>query len=502
MFKKQSDNDQLFAIGDVHGCYYTLMKLIEKLPENAKLIFVGDLCDKGNFTKEVVEFVRKNSYQCVLGDHEQLMLDNIANPHSRWATDSEFGGCKSLESYKDDQEMLNRHHAWFKTLPGYIIKGNCFITHGFGLPYYQRRDAAESKQPLMSNRKTQKCRKEWEHDWENRWFDYHIFNIFGHDFGSTPVSDKNYHNIDSGCVYGERLTAINLQTKALITQETDERDIVSREKGFDFIPSAVSPFGFTIMPPAGFSKENRRQSKHGDSDYIEIGFYKNTENGQIHKNYLFDKDKNHINWQERERQIKNKVESKTFADGYKVVRTREINFAREYEQTNDILYKDGNIIKTSSSLVTDGMMGEIDWIYREHLNDIKEEKEREGKRLEKIKTLLSLDLLAQKEMIVDEVIYFTMMSVFYGPVRDAGPLKALPYAYFQSEYKELARDRFEQLFIHALTVFALVMNESECYKDVDIESYVQSEAKRLNLTDAFTKYFDENVKIDTSKVLG
>ena len=34
---------ETFAIGDVHGCIYTLMKLLEKLPANSKKIFVGDL---------------------------------------------------------------------------------------------------------------------------------------------------------------------------------------------------------------------------------------------------------------------------------------------------------------------------------------------------------------------------------------------------------------------------------------------------------------------------
>ena len=51
-----------FVIGDVHGCYYTLMDLVDKLSKDADLIFVGDLCDKGLYTKEVIEFVKSNNY--------------------------------------------------------------------------------------------------------------------------------------------------------------------------------------------------------------------------------------------------------------------------------------------------------------------------------------------------------------------------------------------------------------------------------------------------------
>lgn len=52
-----TDLTNTFVIGDVHGCYYTLLNLVKKLPSDANLIFVGDLCDKGNFSKEVIEFV-------------------------------------------------------------------------------------------------------------------------------------------------------------------------------------------------------------------------------------------------------------------------------------------------------------------------------------------------------------------------------------------------------------------------------------------------------------
>lgn len=36
-----------YIIGDVHGCYDTLIALIKKLPEKAEIIFLGDLIDRG-----------------------------------------------------------------------------------------------------------------------------------------------------------------------------------------------------------------------------------------------------------------------------------------------------------------------------------------------------------------------------------------------------------------------------------------------------------------------
>lgn len=49
-------NKETYVIGDVHGCYYTLQDLIAKLPQDARLIFVGDLCDRGLHSRDVFEF--------------------------------------------------------------------------------------------------------------------------------------------------------------------------------------------------------------------------------------------------------------------------------------------------------------------------------------------------------------------------------------------------------------------------------------------------------------
>jgi serine/threonine protein phosphatase 1 len=63
----------MIVIGDVHGGFDTLIKLIEKLP-NDNICFVGDLIDRGPKSAQVVDFVIENNYDCVLGNHEELMI--------------------------------------------------------------------------------------------------------------------------------------------------------------------------------------------------------------------------------------------------------------------------------------------------------------------------------------------------------------------------------------------------------------------------------------------
>ena len=103
-----SESPHTYVIGDVHGCYDTLMTLVKQLPEDARLIFVGDLIDRGSQSAEVVQFVREGGYECVLGNHEEMMVKAIAyvldvcqtggflNPETLWMAN---GGIETLLSY-------------------------------------------------------------------------------------------------------------------------------------------------------------------------------------------------------------------------------------------------------------------------------------------------------------------------------------------------------------------------------------------------------------------
>ena len=53
------NEDQIYIIGDVHGCYKSLLALIEQFPnkQNSKIVFVGDLVDRGNDSYNVVKFI-------------------------------------------------------------------------------------------------------------------------------------------------------------------------------------------------------------------------------------------------------------------------------------------------------------------------------------------------------------------------------------------------------------------------------------------------------------
>lgn len=92
-----------------------------------------------------------------------------------------------------------------------------FVTHGFGLPYYERRDKKSIE--LMTNRISRKVFT----DDEKNYRQYPIFNVFGHDPHADAIITDHYAVIDTGCVYHKEaiptlLTALEWPSKRLYQQ--------------------------------------------------------------------------------------------------------------------------------------------------------------------------------------------------------------------------------------------------------------------------------------------
>lgn len=218
-----------YVIGDVHGCFYTLIDLINKLPKNAKLIFVGDLCDRGLYSKEVIEYVKSNNHICILGNHDFYLIEHIKEclngAQIRWNTKKYMGGLETIENYKNNLNLLDQHIDWLKNLPQYVLINKYFITHAFCMPYFKRRNDKEKSHAMMVNRISDE--EEWSWDWEENWKDYKYINIYGHESSTHVVKKENYICIDTSCVYGGELTAINLETLQTISVKLNKKDITS-----------------------------------------------------------------------------------------------------------------------------------------------------------------------------------------------------------------------------------------------------------------------------------
>ncbi|MBW4560431.1 MAG: serine/threonine protein phosphatase [Mojavia pulchra JT2-VF2] len=121
------------VIGDVHGHYEGLMALLEAITptSNDQLYFLGDLIDRGPQSAHVVNFVKKNNYPCLLGNHEQMLLNVLTNGGSSNPAMQAWlyaGGQATVASYQEATIPLE-HLEWFQALPTYLDLGDFWLTH-------------------------------------------------------------------------------------------------------------------------------------------------------------------------------------------------------------------------------------------------------------------------------------------------------------------------------------------------------------------------------------
>lgn len=121
------------VVGDVHGHYDGLMRLMEAIAPNQQdqVYFLGDLIDRGPKSAQVVNFVRDSGYTCLLGNHEQLLLEAIPNGNicqpalQAWLYS---GGQTTVSSY-ETPSLLIEHLDWLRTLPVYLDLGDIWLVH-------------------------------------------------------------------------------------------------------------------------------------------------------------------------------------------------------------------------------------------------------------------------------------------------------------------------------------------------------------------------------------
>lgn len=128
------------VIGDVHGCYYTLVELFNKIKEKYNSIpiyCVGDLVDRGNNSYEVVKFVKEEKILFTPGNHDYMFYHFFKNPDSIFARSWIFNGSEStIQSYEKHSDAVFEHLEFIKNSPFYFNLNECFISHaGISIHY-------------------------------------------------------------------------------------------------------------------------------------------------------------------------------------------------------------------------------------------------------------------------------------------------------------------------------------------------------------------------------
>ncbi|MEA3373157.1 MAG: metallophosphoesterase [Campylobacterota bacterium] len=172
-----------YVIGDVHGYYKTLLALVDKLPQDSKLIFVGDLIDRGSQSAEVVKYIRENRHLCVMGNHEELMFTygfvfigsyenntplalhnlwysngGIDTLHSYGVVKLEDGKPVKIENFEEPLQHFKDDLKWMEQLPLYIELN---IKHPSGKPVVISHAPIDSVWGLLDTLPTAKAGGFW-----------------------------------------------------------------------------------------------------------------------------------------------------------------------------------------------------------------------------------------------------------------------------------------------------------------------------------------------------
>lgn len=224
-------------IGDVHGCFDELTALLTQLayspqadhswrhPEGRRLVFVGDLVDRGPKSPEVVrlvmESVRAGTAFCVPGNHDMKFMRKMSGKNVSLT----HGLAESVEQFaawEVEHPGFSREAAAFmdQLVSHYVLDdGNVVVAHAGMKESMQGRGSGAVREFALYGETTGEMdgsgmpvRINWAADYRGR-----AMVIYGH----TPVAQPEWLNrtlnIDTGCVFGGRLTSLRYPEKELVS---------------------------------------------------------------------------------------------------------------------------------------------------------------------------------------------------------------------------------------------------------------------------------------------
>ncbi|CAN5364599.1 hypothetical protein BH09MYX1_BH09MYX1_10120 [soil metagenome] len=200
--------NRTIVIGDLHGCHEEALDLLAAVSASAsdRIIFVGDLVDRGPSPRACVELAMK--HECVLGNHEEKHLAQRHRPDSALLPDH----------LRTRNALLPEHYDYFARLPKFLLlpEHGAAIVHAGALPGTPI--AAQDSYHLLhaqciappSGKSFWPSKAPSTHTfWTRHWKGPERV-IFGHTVVDRPLVTEHAVGIDTGCVYGHALTAVIL----------------------------------------------------------------------------------------------------------------------------------------------------------------------------------------------------------------------------------------------------------------------------------------------------
>lgn len=221
------------VVGDVHGCGAELQELLGRLgytidddvirhPDQRHFIFLGDLVDRGPDTIGVLRVamasVAAGTASCVVGNHDDKFRRALLGRPVK----IKHGLAETLEQVgREDNRFRKQVMAFIEALPDHLVldDGRLVVAHA-GLPEtLHGRSTRRVRDFAMYGLTTAKLdaeglpeRLDWAAEYAGR-----ATVVYGHTPVVEPVWVNRTIDIDTGCVYGHRLTALRYPERELVS---------------------------------------------------------------------------------------------------------------------------------------------------------------------------------------------------------------------------------------------------------------------------------------------
>ena len=239
---KKDETGPFDIIGDVHGCFDELQELLLQLgytinqvennesnfgfhvtaPETRKIIFVGDLVDRGpdspGVLRLVMSMVNSGVAYCVPGNHD-LKLQKFLNGKSVQLKHGLEVTVKQLEA-ETEQFKSTVERFLYSLISHYVFdNGKLVVAHAGLKEEMQGRGSGAVRSFCMYGETTGEIdefglpvRHNWAKEYRGK-----AKVVYGH----TPVPEAEWLNktidIDTGCVFGGKLTALRYPEEELVS---------------------------------------------------------------------------------------------------------------------------------------------------------------------------------------------------------------------------------------------------------------------------------------------